>query len=87
MNAKKDIAAVSTLTEIFAGHRNWTINTASLRAAGKGTYVSDLKAGRVGITVQRRDRIMQWFSDNWPDDLGWPSDIPRPPKSQPQEAA
>ena len=84
MNAKKDIAAVSTLTEIFAGHRNWTINTASLRAAGKGTYVSDLKAGRVGITVQRRDRIMQWFSDNWPDqELDWPRGIPRPtPKKE-----
>ncbi|MGR3480675.1 hypothetical protein [Salipiger marinus] len=75
------------MTERFAADRNWSVNTTSLRAAGKGTYVSDLKAGRVGMTVHRRDRILQWFSDNWPEDLEWPSDIPRPAKSKPQEAA
>ena len=26
-----------------------------------------------------RQYVAQWFSDHWPADLAWPSDIPRPP--------
>jgi hypothetical protein len=70
------------LTEALAAHRNWSMNTVSLRAAGKGTYLADLLAGKVGITLARRDRILQWFADHWPEDLEWPRDIPRPSKSK-----
>lgn len=88
MKAKDDISAIADLTRSYAAHRNWTVNTTSLRAAGKGTYIADLVAGRVGLTLRRRDRIAQWFSDHWPADLAWPRDIPRPPKSpNPKEAA
>ncbi|MDM9619099.1 hypothetical protein [Rhizobium sp. S96] len=24
------------------------------------------------------ERAMQWFSDNWPDDVAWPDDVSRP---------
>ena len=44
------------------------------------------------ITLRRVARVLQWFSDHWPADLEWPSDIPRPMPStptrdHPQEAA
>ncbi len=64
-----------------------------LKLSTIGTYaVNDGKIftrwGHGGsCTLPTSERFLQWFSDNWPDDLGWPSDIPRPPKSQPQEAA
>jgi hypothetical protein len=86
MKANNDIFTITTLAETLAAHRNWTINTTSLRAAGKGTYIADLKRGLVGLTIGRCDRIIQWFSDNWPADLEWPADIPRP-KTSKEEAA
>lgn len=82
MKANSDINILSTLAATCAAHRNWSMNTVSLRAAGKGTYLADLLAGKVGITLARRDRILQWFSDHWPADLEWPRDIPRPSKSK-----
>ncbi len=83
MTANSDINAIFRLASTYGAHRNWTLNTASLRSAGKGTYIADLIADRVGLTVRRRDNIMQWFSDNWPDeDLSWPRDIPRPAKTK-----
>ena len=44
------------------------------------------------ITLRRVARVLQWFSDHWPADLEWPSDIPRPlpsapTRDHPQEAA
>lgn len=83
MTATFDIAAIAQLANSYGAHRNWSLNTTSLRASGKGTYFSDLVAGRVGLTLRRRDKIIQWFSDNWPDaDLAWPQDIYRPEKSR-----
>lgn len=80
-----DIQMIAELATTLAAHRNWSINTVSLRAAKKGTYLADLVAGRVGMTLARRDRIMLWFAENWAADLEWPADIPRP--SQSKEAA
>ena len=31
-----------------------------------------------GCTVRTYNRVLQWFSDNWPENLPWPADIPRP---------
>ena len=33
------------------------------------------------ITTRRSDRILQWFSDNWPPGLEWPAATPRPAPS------
>lgn len=78
MKANFDITALATLTRQFALHKNWSVNTASLRASGKGTFIADLVDGRVGLTIKRRDRIIDWYDKNWPADLEWPRDIPRP---------
>ncbi len=31
-----------------------------------------------GCTIATYNRVVSWFSDNWPDGLQWPADIPRP---------
>ena len=47
---------------------------------------SRLKRGR-DVTSRRAERIIQWFSDNWPVDLDWPADIPRPEPAPESPAA
>jgi hypothetical protein len=31
-----------------------------------------------GFTIRTFDRILQWFSDNWPENAEWPEGIERP---------
>ncbi len=39
-----------------------------------------------GCTVETLHNVLQWFSDNWPAELEWPTDIQRPKKSIPKNS-
>ena len=45
-----------------------------------GKFFDRLNAGG-SCTIATYNRILHWFTDNWPADLAWPSDIPRPEPS------
>ena len=65
------------LAKTLADHENVTHSAISMRIFGKGNYFSRLQDG----TDPRNStcvRAFDWFSSNWPEDLEWPSDIPRP---------
>ena len=75
------------LAEEYAGRKRVQLWRIGHLAAGRGGFFVDLRNGR---QCQTRTylRTLQWFADHWPDDLAWPSDIPRPSKRvQPGEAA
>ena len=56
-------------------------------ASGNGNFYGRLKRG-LDLTTRRAARVIQWLSDHWPEDLDWPSDIPRPtPNPDRKEAA
>ena len=78
MNAKTDIGNILFLADQFAAFRSLARSTVSLYATGRGAYLAELEAGTVGLTLRRRDNILRWFAENWPADLEWPADIPRP---------
>lgn len=46
---------------------------------------ADSKGRKVSTTFRSMDEILQWFSDNWPEDVKWPElppvHIVRPPPS------
>jgi len=65
------------LAETFAAHRGLKLSTVSTYAAVDGKFFRELKSG-AGCTLRRADRVLNWFHNNWPDDLAWPSDVPRP---------
>ena len=72
------------LAERYGSNKSIALSTVSLYAAGQGRLMERLRAG-CGITVGRRDRILQWFSDHWPAGLPWPEEISRPyPASRPK---
>ena len=69
---------ILALAACYSRHFNHTLATVSLRAAKRGSFFDELAAGG-NFTVKRAERIIQWFSDNWPNgELAWPTDIPRP---------
>lgn len=62
------------------------LSTVSSRAFNDGKKLRVMEDGDASITVDRCERAMQWFSDNWPAGE-WPADVPRPaPAHEPLEA-
>lgn len=76
MNAE----SIMTLCEVYAAERKLTLSTVSTYAAAAGDFYARLKRGH-DLTTRRAARVAQWFSDNWPDGVDWPGDIPRPASS------
>ena len=73
--------ALITLADLLAAHQCVTHFAVSMRALGKGDFFKKLKDGGDCRTATA-SRVMSFFSDNWPADLAWPRDIPRPSKSK-----
>lgn len=66
-----------TLMDRFAKHSGLSVSTVSRHATGSGDTVARLQRGGT-ITIKRFDRAVRFLSDNWPDSLAWPADVPRP---------
>jgi hypothetical protein len=49
--------------------------------AADGRFFSRIREGKT-FTVKKYDEVVAWFSANWPDELGWPAGIDRPPVLQ-----
>jgi hypothetical protein len=73
------------LCAAFSAHSNLSHWRVSFLARGDGQFFHRLEHGK-SCTLRTATSVMQWFSDNWPEDLEWPRHIPRPPKSK-KEAA
>lgn len=65
------------LAEAYGEHLNLTLSTVSTYATNDGKRLPHLKGGG-GCTLKTAAAVLQWFSDNWPEDLAWPKDIARP---------
>lgn len=65
------------LAETYGKHRSLELSTVSTYAENDGKWLPRLKAGS-GCTLRRAARVLNWFSANWPADLEWPREIPRP---------
>lgn len=70
------------LAELYSRHTGLTLSTVSSYSTNDGKWLPKLKSGEAGCTVSRMARVTSWFAQNWPADLAWPTDIPRPPKSK-----
>lgn len=80
---------ICTLIEMLAAHTNRAISTTSRLSTGSGDTYRRLKlrdedgARLHRVSTDRADAALEWFAVNWPRDLAWPSDIPRPsPKKE-----
>jgi hypothetical protein len=78
--------ALLAVARIYADRKRLKFSTVSSHALRDGKKLLAIEAGKAGITVERLERTMQWFSDNWPIDAPWPEDVPRPSLSEPAEA-
>ena len=75
-----------TLATTLAAHDGVTHFAISMRALGKGDFFKNLMAGGDCRTTTAA-RVLSWFDENWPADLEWPRDIPRPQPRKKKESA
>lgn len=74
--------ALITLAKAMAAHEDVSHFAISMRALGKGDFFKNMIEKGYDCRTRTAARLMSWFSDNWPADLQWPRDIPRPVKSR-----
>ena len=65
------------LCDLFAESTGRSISTVSRHATGSGETIARLRRGHT-ITTRRAERAFRFLSENWPDPVAWPTDIPRP---------
>ena len=68
---------------VFAASRSLEMVTVARLAAGDWRFFERIEGG-ASFTARKYDSIMAWFSANWPAELDWPTEVPRPSA---QEAA
>lgn len=65
------------LCDLMAKKTNRSPKTISRLASGSGETITRLRDGKP-ITVQRAERMLTYFSDNWPEGVKWPKNVDRP---------
>lgn len=69
------------LSDHYAAARGLSISRVSTLVFADGKVLTRISNGG-DLTTGRFEAAIGWFSDNWPVDVEWPSDIDRPhPKS------
>lgn len=66
------------LAEEMAAHLGVTHYAISMRALGKGDFFKNMIEKGYDCRTRTASKLLSWFSDNWPEELEWPSEIPRP---------
>lgn len=75
--------ALLLLADTLAAHQGVTHFAISMRALGKGDFFKNLRRPDAGCHIRTVEKLMTYFAQNWPEDLAWPADIPRPkPKKE-----
>tara|TARA_R110002110_G_scaffold283655_1_gene497804 strand:+ start:209 stop:460 length:252 start_codon:yes stop_codon:yes gene_type:complete len=79
-------AELLRLASEYGAHIGLSQATISTYAANDGKFFRRLSEG-ASCTLKTADKLARWFSTHWPEDLEWPSDIPRPDKNAPERKA
>ena len=69
------------LSRTFSDATKISPATVGKRALNDNTVFARLAAGDMGFNIRTYDRLVGWFSDNWPEDSEWPEGIERPVRS------
>ena len=77
---------IRRLCERYCAVRQIALTTLAKQAVGSSTFFDRLEIGRV--TLRSVDRLIHFVSRVWPDEITWPTDIPRPsPDAAPNSPA
>ena len=76
-----------TLARLYTAHHGISLRQLGRRALqGNHKFFVRLEAGD-GVNTKSIERARLWLAENWPPEVPWPDDIPRPVASRPRCAA
>lgn len=78
MSTLNHASDVLTLAERFAKASGVKLVTVSSRVFNDSKKLAAIRDSGADLTLERFNSAIRWFSDNWPADLDWPSDVVRP---------
>ena len=80
-------SALQELCDVYRTAVDRSESRVGTLAAGNPFFYARMRSGG-SCTIKLYRRVLQWFSDNWPEGAEWPPDVPRPaPASETREAA
>lgn len=77
-----DVERLLDVFDAYVAHTGLSEARVSTLVFSAGHRILSLREGRE-IGSRRIWAAISWFSANWPADLDWPSDIPRPQPGSP----
>jgi hypothetical protein len=79
MEAKRLTQNLYDLSTAYARHRQIRLASLSTYAGCQAQFFVKIARDKpVDFKISTYDRLVQWFSQNWPDDLQWPVGLERP---------
>jgi hypothetical protein len=69
------------LTRAFGEATGASAATVGKRAVNDNTVLARIAAGDMGFNIRTYDRLVRWFSDNWPENAEWPVAVMRPDRA------
>lgn len=74
-----ELSHLGKLADCLAPFINRSDATISMRITDNANarLIARARSGQ-GCNAETFRHAMQWFHENWPPDLEWPSDVPRP---------
>lgn len=54
-----------------------SLPTIGKRALNDNTVFSRLEAAKIGFGIRTYDKLVAWFSENWPEGAEWPANVER----------
>jgi hypothetical protein len=61
----------------YCAARGLSISRVSTIVFNDGKKLDLIASGR-DLHTAKYEHAMAWFSENWPEDVDWPADVPRP---------
>lgn len=75
---------LTKLASTYASHAGRSLMTVAKRVGVHNKTFVLLGQGR-GCHFDTFTNAMRWFDENWPADLDWPQDVPRPSGAAPSK--
>ncbi len=66
--------------------RKVSLSTIGRLAAGDWRFSDRLDDEGKTFTARKYDEVISWFSERWPDEAVWPSEVARPEVTRNEEA-
>lgn len=66
-----------TLARLYSERTKRSLARIGTLVHNQGAFFNKLEDGKT-VTVETYQKVLRWFSKNWPADLEWPAEIARP---------